>query len=151
MITPDCFNTSLTEAEQYAFEKLLDATNSKENKQGFKGLNPDIINAWAFEILKSANNEVFLAPDTPRLCVNAQAECVYFDREECQKWFMSILAALPIQNDEDSSIVEFRISDESKIEPEIIAVKNDKDLHRVYRKTITFDLVFETGGKDNAL
>lgn len=147
MIVPDLFETSLTDAENAAFNVLLEATESQANKSGYLGLNPGIVNAWYFEALNSINDTVFYANDVPSMAVQAKAECSFIRRSDCQKWLMRIVAALPISNHEESNIVEFRINNESPITFKDIQMANENKTIRIWVKEITFDLVFLTGGK----
>lgn len=151
MIVPDCFNTSLTEAEQAAFQILLDATGSQANRQGFLGYDPNIANTWLFEVTKVSIPEIMFYQNVDRIVFKAYAECNYQIRANCQAWFMSILAKLPIKNHENSNIVIFRIASDSQISESFINLKNEKSAVRIFSKSIEFDLEFLTGGKGSAI
>lgn len=150
MIIPDCFNTSLTDAEKAAFEILLTATNSQNNKHGFLGYQPSIANTWFFEATKVSETETLLFRENESLVFKCDAECSFLNRADCQRWFMAIVAALPIRQHEDSNIVHFRVFQDSEITSEYLKLPNEKNEVKIFSKSVEFDLEFATGGKSSA-
>jgi hypothetical protein len=152
MITPDVFNTSLTDAEQAAFDILMDATQTEQDKTAYLGYEPEIINTWYFEATFTALPEVsFYYANVDSTVVKCRARCTYFNRADCQKWFMAIMAKLPKKEEDESNIKIFRLSQDFEIKTGIITLKNEKNDVRIFSKEIEFDLEFLTGGKDTAL
>lgn len=153
MIDPASFETAWTEAERRAFEVLVAAAGGTENRDAFLGRNPGILNAWHFTSLDVTNigESVLLARDLPSLGIPYYAECAYLNRNRCQEWAMRVIAGLPLVQDEMSNIALFRINGIGGIDHITVDVPNEKQPVDVWGLRLTFDLVFATGGKQNAV
>jgi hypothetical protein len=64
---------------------------------------------------------------------------------------MRVIAGLPLVQDEMSNIALFRINGIGGIDHITVEVPNEKQPVDVWGLRLTFDLVFATGGKQNAV
>lgn len=153
MIDPVSFETAWTEAERRAYGVLVAAAGSTDGRDAFLGRNPGILNAWHFASLDVTNigESVLLARDLPSLGIPYYAECAYLNRDRCQEWAMRVIAGLPLVQDELSNIALFRINGIGGIENTAVNVKNETQPVDLWGLRLTFDLVFATGGKQNAV
>jgi len=149
MKNPETFEKAWYEAEQRAFEKLVEAAGSEEGRSAFLGRNPGILNAWHFESkpVTDIGESVLLARDLPSLGVPYRALGVFLKREDCQSWAMRIIKGLPLIKDNDSNIALFRVNELNQIKHSTAEVANEKAAVNVWEMEIGFDLVFATGGK----
>ena len=151
MTKPALFEDAWTEAEQRAFQYITEATQTVENKSAFLGSNPGILNAWHLEhaAMDEGVESVLLSGDQPSIAMPYQATGAFTKRDACQKWFMRMLAAMPLRTDKDSNVALLRIRHHGAIEESEVDVANNKQSVRVWSLTLGLDLVFATGGKAN--
>ena len=151
MTDPQSFDTSWRDAEETAFNRLVEATGTVAAKSAFLGLNPGVVNAWHLESQAVADigESVLLARDIPSLGIPYRAECAFTRREDCQAWAMRILRGLPVCRDGDSNVAVFRVRHFGQIVPDTVAAGNEGAAVGVWKMEVGLDLVFSTGGKGN--
>ena len=152
MKNPETFEKAWYEAEQRAFEKLVEAAGSEYGRDAYLGRIPNIVNAWYFESkpVTDIGESVLLARDLPTLGVPYRAEGIFLKREDCQAWAMRVIKGLPLIKDNDSNIALFRVNALGQVTyGDKVQLANERAPVDAWKMEIGFDLVFATGGKAN--
>jgi hypothetical protein len=150
------FDVAWTEAERAAFLLLCSTVGAVENKGGFLGRDFGIANSFWFttgQIGGNPGGNIFYCTDFPTMEMPAYAELNHMNRSALQANCMKIIRALPVLDDANSNIHQFRIAagGVSPIRFEYSPLANEPKPVPRWICRIDFDIVFTTGGKANSI
>lgn len=149
-MTPATFETAWAEAEAAIMSVLVKATRTELNKTAFVG-EPGIINAWWLDWGEITDNySPLLASDLFVLHFPATLTGQYLSRADAQAWLMRLLASMPASLDTETNVANLRVRAVGNLAAEYVKIANEAKEVRVWVLDVKLDVVFETGGRQNA-
>ncbi len=145
---PTSFDTALTEAEQFCFHHLVTATAARPGHNAYMGHAGTATDCWTFRfttpIADAQHHHNYHGPIND-IAYTARADIRSGRREDVQRTIMQILRGLPITF--RSNVVQFDVDTIGDVIPTFYQPPNEQRMFPVHTCTITFNVIFGTGGR----